>query len=305
MSDELITNHHGRTGQRNGIALGEGQIRRIFPVFVLAMWVTAGVWITSDRWSTGITVLAVEAFVVCLVVFVNFVLVFNLGYATSLLLLNVTVLALVGHGTAALVVGGVLVLYGLRLLLFTLSRLRHPAYAERRAGAAAASAALPTPIKVLVWVQTSTLFTFHAMTTYWLARGEVALTPAVTVGAALMLLGLVVEAVADAQKQSAKRRSPQTFVSTGLFSRSRHPNYGAEILVQLGLVVCAVGAAAATGTWGWVLAGTVLAPIYIVLLMLSATTGAELAAQARYGADDTYQAYAARTGTLLPRLRRA
>ena len=303
MSDELITNHSGRTGQRSGIALGEGQIRRIFPVFVLAMWITAGVWIASDRWSSTATLLAVEAAVLCLVVFVNFVLVFNVGYATALLLLNLTVLVVVGRPAGALVVGGVLCLYGLRLLAFSVARLRHPAFAARRAGAAAASAALPAPVKVLVWLQTATLFTFHAMTTYTLAVGDVALTPLLVGGAALMLLGLVVEAVADAQKQAAKRRSPRAFVATGLFARSRHPNYGAEILVQLGLVVCAVAAAVATGAGGWVLVAMVLAPTYIVLLMLSATTGAELAAQSRYGDDPDYRAYAARTRALLPRLR--
>ncbi len=302
MSDEhLITNHSGRTGQRNGIALGEGQIRRIFPAFVLAMWVTVGVWASQGLWSSGATLLAVEALVVCLVVFVNFVLVFSVGYAVCALLLNLTVLVVVGHPLGAVVVGGVLMLYGLRLLVFTLSRLRHPGFAARRAGTAAAHGALPAPIKVLLWLQTATLFTFQAMTTYALARGEVGLTPVVSVGAALMVVGLVVEAVADRQKQAAKHADAQAWVSTGVFARSRHPNYAAEIVVQTGLVVCAVGAALATGSWGWAFAGLVLSPVYIVLLMLSATTGAELAKQAKYGDDPAYQEYVARSGALLPR----
>ena len=130
---------------------------------------------------------------------------------------------------------------------------------------------------MLLWLQTATLFTFQALTTYALARGEVGLTPVVSVGAALMVVGLVVEAVADRQKQAAKHADAQAWVSTGVFARSRHPNYAAEIVVQTGLVVCAVGAALATGSWGWAFAGLVLSPVYIVLLMLSATTGAELA----------------------------
>jgi steroid 5-alpha reductase family enzyme len=299
--DQLITNHSGRTGQRNGVALGEGQIRRIFPVFVLVMWVTAGVWVGQGRWSTSATVLAVEALVVCLVVFVNFVWVFNIGYAVSTLLLNLTVLLVVGRPSAALVVGGVLALYGLRLLAFSLGRLRHPGFAERRAGALAAHASLPFVVKVVVWLQTATLFTFHAMTTYALARGDVSLTPLVAVGAALMMVGLVVEAVADRQKQRAKLAAPHRWVSTGVFRRTRHPNYAAEIAVQAGLLVCAVGAAAATGEWGWGVVGLVLAPTYIVLLMLSATTGAELATRARYGDDPEFQAYAAGSGALTPR----
>lgn len=299
--DQLITNHSGRTGQRNGIALGEGQIRRIFPVFVLVMWVTAGVWVGQGRWNVTATFLAVEALLVCLVVFVNFVWVFNIGYAASTLLLNLTVLLVVGRPSAALVVGAVLALYGLRLLLFSLGRLRHPSFAGRRAGARAAHGSLPIAVKVVVWLQTATLFTFHAMTTYALARGDVALTPLVAAGAALMMVGLVIEAVADRQKQRAKLAEPDRWMSTGLFRRTRHPNYAAEIAVQAGLLVCAFGAAAATGEWGWALVGLVLAPTYIVLLMLSATTGAELAARGRYGDDPEFQEYAARSGALLPR----
>lgn len=304
MSDEqLITNHSGRTGQRNGIALGEGQIRRIFPLFVVAMWVTAGFWVSQGIWSTTTTLLAVEALVVCLVVFVNFVLVFSVGYAVSALLLNLTVLIAVGHPVGALVVGGALAVYGLRLLLFTLARLRHPAFAGRKAGTAAAHASLPVAIKVLLWLQTATLFTFQALTTYALARGEVGLTPVVALGAGLIVLGLVLEAVADGHKQRAKHREPGSWVATGPFSRSRHPNYAAEIVVQAGLVVSAVGASLATGAWGWAFVGLVLSPVYIVLLMLSATTGAELAKQGKYGDDPAYQDYLARTGALLPRLR--
>ena len=71
--------------------------------------------------------------------------------------------------------------------------------------------------------------------------------------------------------------------------------------MQSGLVVCAVGASLATGSWGWAFVGLVLSPVYIVLLMLSATTGAELAKQAKYGDDPAYQDYVERSGALLPR----
>jgi steroid 5-alpha reductase family enzyme len=47
----------------------------------------------------------------------------------------------------------------------------------------------------------------------------------------------------------------------------------------------------------------VIAPLYIVILMLSATTGGELSKDKRYGQDPGFQAYADRSGALLPRLR--
>lgn len=305
MSDEsstIATNHHGRTGQRHGIAIGEGQIRRIFPVFVLAMWVTAGVLVAQGRWSSVSTVLVVEAVALCAIVFVNFVWVFNFGYAAAAVVLNATVLGLEGPSPAALLVGGVLVLYGIRLFAFALRRLRHPSFAARAAGVRSAHRTLPMPIKVLLWLQTSTLFTFHALTTYTLAATDAAISVWVAIGAAVMASGLGLETIADLQKQRGKERAPQRWVDRGLFSRSRHPNYLGEISLQVGLLVCALGAASALG-WGWVVPAVVLAPTYIVLLMVSATTGAELAQAQRYGEDPEFEAYVGRTGALLPRLR--
>ena len=45
----------------SGEAVGEGAIRRIFPLFVLCMWVVAGVMVAQDTWSGLNTILLVEA----------------------------------------------------------------------------------------------------------------------------------------------------------------------------------------------------------------------------------------------------
>jgi steroid 5-alpha reductase family enzyme len=295
-----VSNHHGRTGQRHGVALGEGQIRRIFPVFVLGMWVTAGVWIAHGDWSRSLTLLAVESLVVCTLVFVNFVWVFSLSYGAAVVLLNATILVVVGRSPAALVVGGLLVLYGVRLFAFASTRFAHASFAGRVAGQKAAHRSLPFPIKVVLWLQTCTLFLFGALTTYVLARDAIALSPVIVAGALVLLAGIVLEGVADEQKQREKRLHPGALVITGLWSRSRHPNYLGEIVVQSGVMVCAVGAWLSSGG-AWTLVAMVLAPLYIVLLMVSATTGAELSLFSRHGEDPAFQEYAARTGVLLPR----
>ncbi len=300
MSEPLeSTHHHGRTGQRHGIAVGEGEIRRIFPLFVLLMWVTTGFLVTQGAWTGTNWLLAAVAAAFTLIVFVNFALVFSLGYTASVAALNVLVLVLVGAPPAALLVGGLLVVYALRLGSFVVRRMRHPSYSARAAGLRAAHTSVPLPIKVLLWVQTTTLFTFHAFATWTLASADAAISPVVAVGAGLLVLGIAVEATADTQKQRHKRSGDTGWARTGLWSRSRHPNYLGEILVQLGVLVSALGVA--DGVWG-VLA-VVLAPTYIAILMLSATTGGEQAAAQRYGEDPDFAAYVARTGVLLPRLR--
>ena len=297
--DATTTNHHGRTGQRHGIAIGEGAIRRIFPLFVLAMWVTTGVLLARGEWTSQNWVIAAAAGACSLLVFVNFAWVFTFSYAAIAIVLNLLVLLLVGANPAALLLAGLLVVYGVRLLLFLLRRTRHPSYAGRTAGMRAAHQQLPLPVKVLVWVNTTTLYTFEVGATVALARGDGRIGTAQVVGAAVLLVGLLLEATADAQKQRHKRSGSGGWVSTGLFSRSRHPNYLGEILVQVGIVVSVFGVAG--GVWGWL--AVALAPTYIAILMLSATTGAELAADERYGDDPAYDAYLARTGQLLPRLR--
>jgi steroid 5-alpha reductase family enzyme len=300
MSEPLeSTHHHGRTGQRHGIAVGEGEIRRIFPLFVVLMWVTTGFLVAQGTWTTTNWLLAGAAAACTLVVFVNFALVFSLGYTSAVLVLNLLVLILVGAPPGALLIGGLLIAYALRLGSFVVRRMRHPSYAGRAAGLRAAHTSVPLPIKILLWVQTTTLFTFHALATWTLASADASIGAPVLVGAVLLVLGIGIEATADAQKQRHKRSGEPGWVRTGLWSRSRHPNYLGEILVQVGVLVSALGVA--EGVWG-VLA-VVLAPTYIAILMLSATTGGEQAAAQRYGEDEGFAEHVARTGVLLPRLR--
>jgi len=299
----MENNHSGRTKQRHGIAVGEGAIRKIFPVFVLLMWITAGFWIANDMWTGLNWVLAAMAAVICSIVFVNFVHVFNFGYAVCLIVLNTTILIAKGAPLGAVLIGGLLILYGIRLFTFVWTRYQHPSFTGRKTGIKMAHKALPKPVIVLLFLQTTTLMTFHAMTTYNIASkadrdGTNGINAFVIVGAVVLALGLVIEAIADSQKQKAKHTDGARWIDTGLFARTRHPNYLGEILVQLGVVIAGIGAAS---TWYGYAAGF-LAPTYIIILMLSATTGGEKAKFDKYGENPEFQLYAARSGALLPAL---
>jgi steroid 5-alpha reductase family enzyme len=117
-------------------------------------------------------------------------------------------------------------------------------------------------------------------------------------GAAVWLAGLVVEAVADAQKASF-RANPENrgrFVAGGLWRYSRHPNYFGEMLVWWGLFVYVVpvlhGAAFAV----------VVGPLSITLLLLfvSGIPPLERSADEKYGGDADYREYKRRTSILVP-----
>ena len=118
----------------------------------------------------------------------------------------------------------------MRLFLFTWFRVRSDSYAHRVEIVRKANAELPFGVKIALWVQCSFLYCFHVFPIY--IAGQVAvLTPAILAGIAVILLGTLIEGVADVQKQKAKALAPDTFVTGGLFSRWRHPNYAGEMLV--------------------------------------------------------------------------
>ncbi|MGE5689106.1 MAG: DUF1295 domain-containing protein [Pseudomonadota bacterium] len=117
-------------------------------------------------------------------------------------------------------------------------------------------------------------------------------------GAAIWLVGLVIEAVADAQKSAfrANDENRGRFITSGLWRYSRHPNYFGEMLVWWGLFLFAVpsldGAAFAV----------VVGPVFITLLLLfvSGIPPLERSAEARYGDDPAYREYKRRTSVLVP-----
>ena len=117
-------------------------------------------------------------------------------------------------------------------------------------------------------------------------------------GAAVWLVGLLVEAIADAQKSAfrAKVENRDRFVASGLWRYSRHPNYFGEMLVWWGLFLYTVpvlhGAAFA------VVAG----PVFITLLLLfvSGIPPLERSADEKYGNDPAYREYKRRTSILVP-----
>jgi steroid 5-alpha reductase family enzyme len=117
-------------------------------------------------------------------------------------------------------------------------------------------------------------------------------------GAIVWLVGLVVEAVADAQKSAFRARDENRgrFVASGLWRYSRHPNYFGEMLVWWGLFLYSVpvlhGAALTV----------VIGPVFITVLLLfvSGIPLVERSADEKYGDDPAYRDYKQRTSILVP-----
>jgi len=120
------------------------------------------------------------------------------------------------------------------------------------------------------------------------------------VGTLIWLLGFGFEAVADAQKSrfNSDPRNKGRFISTGLWSRSRHPNYFGEIVLWIGVAVIALPV-----LHGWQRIA-LISPVFVAIL-LTRISGIPLLArkaEAKWGGQADYEAYKERTPVLIPRL---
>lgn len=118
-------------------------------------------------------------------------------------------------------------------------------------------------------------------------------------GALLWLAGFAIEVVADRQKRAFRSRAGAgQFITEGLWARSRHPNYFGEILLWFGVALIA-----APALQGWALV-TLISPVFVYLL-LSRVSGVPLLekkADAKWGGQEDYEAYKARTPVLMLKL---
>ena len=120
------------------------------------------------------------------------------------------------------------------------------------------------------------------------------------IGIVLWLLGFALEVIADRQKRRFRQlHGSGQFITTGLWSRSRHPNYLGEIMLWLGVALLA---APALQGWQWV---TAISPLFVYLLLtrVSGMPLLERKSDQKWGNDPQYLAYEAKVPVLVPGFR--
>ncbi len=120
------------------------------------------------------------------------------------------------------------------------------------------------------------------------------------IGFLIWIFGFSMEAVADLQKSrfNADPANKGKFIHTGLWSRSRHPNYFGEIVIWIGVAVIALPVLQG---WQWV---ALISPIFVTLLLtkVSGVPLLEKKADEKWGGQPDYEAYKKHTPVLIPRL---
>lgn len=118
------------------------------------------------------------------------------------------------------------------------------------------------------------------------------------IGLVVWLVGFVIEALADQQK-SAFKADPANdgrFITSGLWSWSRHPNYFGEITLWTGMAIMAIPILSG---WRWI---ALISPVFVfgLLTRISGLPMLERRAAKRWGDEPAFQEYTKNTSVLVP-----
>ena len=116
------------------------------------------------------------------------------------------------------------------------------------------------------------------------------------IGLALFILGFAIEIMADMEKSAfkANQENKDKFITTGLWARSRHPNYFGEIVLWTGIAVMSFSSLEGLQYL------TLISPIftYLLLVYVSGVRMLEARGDLKWGDDPAYQEYKKKTPVL-------
>lgn len=120
------------------------------------------------------------------------------------------------------------------------------------------------------------------------------------VGIPLWVVGFSFEVIADFQKSAFRKvaENKERWISSGLWSISRHPNYFGEILLWIGIALSAFGGLGMRPRAAFVF----LSPLFVALLLIfvSGIPLLEQKADKKFGDNDLYRKYKETTPVLVP-----
>lgn len=218
----------------------------------------------------------------------------------SLTYISITIMAVLVSpviDNRSLLLAGLVVIWAVRLGSFLFSRIQKAGKDDRF------DELKPSFFRFLnVWTIQGLWVTFTA------AAALVAITTAsrkeldvfAIIGLLIWVLGFAIEVIADNQKSrfSANPENKGKFIQTGLWSRSRHPNYFGEIMLWIGIAIIALPVLQG---WQWV---AMISPLFVTLLLtrVSGVPLLEKKADKKWGGLEEYESYKKRTPVLIPKL---
>ena len=239
------------------------------------------------------------AFAISAIGFKNYIWFFSIGYGLSIAGEGLLLLLLYGKdltlGTALCCL--IFLVYGLRLGGYLAYReLKLKTYHKHLGDEIKDSKTIPMGAKISIWFFCAVLYVAMVCPVFYRLSNASGSNAFTYVGAALMLLGFVMETVADQQKKTAKAVNPHRFVDTGLYRLVRCPNDLGELILWTGALISGIGSLTGFGQWALAIIGY----LGIIYVMFSGARRLELRQNKTYGDDPTYQAYSRSVPILLP-----
>lgn len=248
--------------------------------------------------SKEILILFIITLVVCLIGFKKYIWFISIGYGVSISAISIGLLIMFGSGMSwlSLVYCAVMTVYGFRLGGYLAYREIKTTYNARMKGEINDGSGMNIGIKIALWVTCALLYIMMMAPIVYRVSNLEGTNISGIIGMCVSVAGILIETVADAQKNKAKKANPGRFCDSGLFKIVRCPNYLGELIIWTGMFVSGIGALRGAGQWIIAAVGYV----GIVYIMFSGARRLEIRQDKNYGEDREYQEYKNSTPILLP-----
>lgn len=248
--------------------------------------------------SLNLLFLFIAAMVISSIGFKNYVWFISIGYGLSIAGEGLLMPILYGKSLTpgTIICSALFIIYGLRLGGYLAFReFKSSSYKKNMKGEIKDGKSVPFGVKIAIWVTCALLYVTQVAGVFYRFDNKSADNVWVYIGAAVMLLGLVLESVADIQKSKAKKVNPKRFVDTGLYKFVRCPNYLGEMIFWTGVLLSGIGAVS-----GWQWAIVAIGYIGIIFVMFSGARRLEIRQNKNYGKDPEYQKYIKTVPIMVP-----
>ncbi len=223
----------------------------------------------------------------------------SIGYGFSIAAIGVALL-IAGHEqlTASTVCACILLIaYGFRLGGYLAFReLRSSSYNSKMKTEIKSGDDMSMVAKCAIWISAALLYVCQTSPIIFRFVNGSGTDVLLVIGLVISAVGLIVETVADLQKNAAKKANPGRFVDTGLFRIVRCPNYFGEMLFWTGVFVGGISIYAGPLQWIAALVGY----IGIIYVMFGGARRLEIRQNKSYGDDPEYRHYVATTPIMIP-----
>jgi steroid 5-alpha reductase family enzyme len=194
-----------------------------------------------------------------------------------------------------------LVVWGLRLGMYLLRRESASTYQNERDRVETQYKRRSPVFLISIWLAVSILYVLMFLPAFLnVLSGAETSSPASVfwqiLGLVFLLVGLVIETLADQQKSVFKTQNPNQFCATGLYSWVRCPNYLGEIIFWVGNWIMGIAFFNSILAWVCGLIGTVC----LILIMVGSAKRLEASQTKRYGELESYQTYVRTVPVLFP-----